>query len=275
MKDPMKYGKASGIALLQKYLPKLSPFKSMYIINNIDEWNKIKGAVGHFVPHRVDYPLGNSRLNVVAGTDQYADVIPELIAKLNDQSPDGVILILPTKNNLVIPPRYEDEGGFTVLFNMGLNVIIELVGRGFDGHEVTQGKACHEKYQIPWNEVLFMRNRKDMLKSNTVQKSHISQEDYQKTRKERIDFLYNSCHYDIDKIEENIPQTYSLIPDNVIVKLLDEVVLELMKNRPMLLQDGLMQFGIQGNIINGEIQPWEMFRPERWLSKGIKLEKER
>ena len=35
---------------------------------------------------------------------------------------------------------YDDEG-FNVLFNMGNNVIIELVGKGFDGHEVTQGLA--------------------------------------------------------------------------------------------------------------------------------------
>lgn len=37
MKDLMKYGKAKGIVLLQKYLPQISPFKSIDIISTIEE----------------------------------------------------------------------------------------------------------------------------------------------------------------------------------------------------------------------------------------------
>ena len=40
MRDPMKYGKAKGIVLLQKYLPKVTPFKDIDIINTLDEWEQ-------------------------------------------------------------------------------------------------------------------------------------------------------------------------------------------------------------------------------------------
>lgn len=273
MRDPMKYGKAKGIVLLQKYLPKISPFKSIDIVSNIDEWNAIKDRFGEFVPNRVDYPIGQPRRNAIAGTNGLASGMPSLIESVNKQSPNGVVLLLPTKENVIVPPRYEDDGGFNVLFNMGRNVIIELVGKGFDGHEVTQGLANHERYQIPWNEVLFMRDRRDMLKSPTVQKSHVTPESYEKQRQARIKFLHEVIGYDLETVKNNVPETYSLISDNTIKILLDDVVLELMKKRQMILRDGLTRFGVQGNIIDGNIQPWEIFRAERLVTKDIEMEK--
>lgn len=273
MKDPMRYGKAKGIVLLQKYLPKLSPFKSIDIVSNIDEWNAVKDKFGDFVPNRVDYPIGESKRNAIAGTNGFTSEMPSLIESVNNQSPNGVVLLLPTKENIIVPPRYEDDGGFNVLFNMGSNVIIELVGKGFDGHEVTQGLANHERYQIPWNEVLFIRSRKDMIKSSTVQKSHVNPDDYKKQRQARVKFLHEVVGYDLETIEKNIPETYSFISDNTIKTLLDDVVFELMKKKELILRDGLTRFGVQGNIIDGNIQPWEIFRPERLVTKDIELER--
>ena len=40
MKDLMKYGKAKGIVLLQKYLPQISPFKSVDIVFTC-EWRYV------------------------------------------------------------------------------------------------------------------------------------------------------------------------------------------------------------------------------------------
>lgn len=273
MKDPMRYGKAKGIVLLQKYLPKLSPFKSIDMVSNLEEWNAIKDKFGDFVPNRVDYPIGEPKRNAVAGTNGFTSGMPAMIQRVNEQSPNGVVLLLPTKESVVIPPRYEDEGGFNVLFNMGSSIIIELVGQGFDGHEVTQGLANHERYQIPWEEVLFMRNRKDMLKCGAVQKSHVKPEEYEKQREARVKFLHEVVGYDLAIIEEKIPKTYHLIPDDTIRALLDDVVLELMQQRTKLLNDGLIRFGVQGNLINGTIQPWEIFRAERFITKEIEMER--
>ena len=64
-----------------------------------------------------------------------------------------------------------------------------------------------------------------------------------------------------------------MISDDIIKKLLDDVVLEIMKKRQMILRDGLTRFGVQGNIIDGNIQPWEIFRAERLIPKDIELER--
>ena len=273
MKDLMQYGKAKGIVLLQKYLPKLSPFQSIDMVSNLDEWNAIKDKFGDFVPNRVDYPIGASRKNAIAGTNGFTSGIPELLEKVNTQSENGVVLLLPLKETVEVPPRYEDEGGFNVLFNMGSSILIELVGQGFDGHEVTQRLANHERYVIPWSEVLFIRNRKDMLKNSIVEKSHVKPEEYAKQRQERVKFLHEVVGYDLATIEAKIPQSYRLIPEDTIEALLNDVVLELMQKSGILQRDGLTRFGVQGNIINGTIQPWEIFRGERFMKKQIEMER--
>lgn len=271
MKDPMKYGKAKGIVLLQKYLPQISPFKNVDIVSTIDEWNSVKNKYGDFVAHRVDMPIGDPRKNAVQGTSGFADSIPGLIEKVNEQSPNGVVLLMATKEQAV--HRYENDGGFNVLFNMGENIIIELVGKGFDGHELTQGLAIHERYQIPWDEVLFMRDRTDLLKSGVVGKTRVTQNSYAKQREERIKFLRDICHYDVDKIEEHVPQQYKLVDNDIIKWILDDVVLELMKKQSSLRQDGLKRFGVQGNLLHGRVQPWEIFRAERMVTKDIELDR--
>lgn len=271
MKDLMKYGKAKGIVLLQKYLPQISPFKSVDIVSTLDEWNSVKEKYGECFSHRVDTPIGEPRKNVVQGTSGFASSIPGLIKKANEQSPNGVVLLMATKE----PPvhRYENDGGFNVLFNMDENVIIELVGKGFDGHELTQGLAVHERYQIPWDEVLFMRDRIDLLKNPSVIKARVTSNAYEKQRNERIQFLRDICHYDIDKIEEQVPQQYKLIDNNIIKGILDNIVLELMKKQTSLKQDGLKRFCVQGNLLHGKVQPWEVFRAERMVTRDIDIER--
>ena len=271
MKDLMKYGKAKGIVLLQKYLPQISPFKSVDIVSTIDEWNAVKEKYGDFVAHRVDMPIGDPRKNVVQGTSGFSNSIPGLIKKVNEQSPNGVVLLMATKEQAV--HRYENDGGFNILFNMGENIIIELLGKGFDGHELTQGLAIHERYQVPWDEILFMRDRIDLLKSPTVGKARVTPDCYAKQRNERVKFLRDICHYDIDKIEEHVPQQYKLIDNDIIKGILDDVVLELIKKQTSLRQDGLKRFGVQGNLLHGRAQPWEIFRAERMVTRDIDIER--
>ena len=270
MKDLMKYGKAKGIVLLQKYLPQISPFKSIDIISTIEEWDSVQDKYGEFSIHRVDMPIGEPKRNAVAGTSGFSDSIPGLIKIVNEKSPHGVVLVMATKEPAV--HRYENDGGFNVLFNMGESVVIELVGKGFDGHELTQGLAIHERYRIPWDEVLFMRDRMDLLKSPTVEKARITPECYEKQRKERVRFL-QECGYDIEKIEEHVPEQYKLVDNDIIKRVLDDVVLELMKQQSALRQDGLKRFGVQGNLLNGRVQPWEIFRAERLVTKDIDLDR--
>ena len=79
--------------------------------------------------------------------------------------------------------------------------------------------------------------------------------------------------YDLATPEAKIPQQYSLVPEDIIEALLNDVVLELMQKSGMLQMDGLTRFGVQGNIINETIQPWEIFRGERFMKKQIEMER--
>lgn len=54
--------------------------------------------------------------------------------------------------------------------------------------------------------------------------------------------------------------------------ILDDIIFELYKRNNDLLRDGLKTFNVQGNIVNGNIVPWEIFRPERLIAKEIKKE---
>ena len=271
MRNPMKYGKAKGIVLLQKYLPKISPFEDVKIISTIDEWNAVKDEYGDFISHRVDMPIGTNKKNAVKGTNGFKDSIQGLIEEVNKQGSEGVVLLMRTKE----PPfyRYENDGGFNIFFTLDENIVIELVGKGFDGHELTQGWAMHERYIIPWDEALFIRDRIDMLKNDSVVKARVTPKCYTKQRKERIEFLRNDCHYDIADIEKNVPEQYNLIDNEIIKRIMDDVIFELITKQNLLRQDGLKKFVVQGNLLHGKVQPWEIFRTERWANIANELDR--
>lgn len=272
MNNLMLYGKSKGAFLIKKYLPDLNIFKSLTIIKSIDEWNAVKDKFDDFIAYRIDYPIGSNHSNAISGASGFASSIPEALAKTKKQTPDGVILLMSTKEPAI--PRYKNDGGFNVLFNYGVEIIIEIVGKGFDAHEITQGLAVHERYQIPWNEALFMKNRLDLLKNRFVIKSLVTPQNYAKQRANRIKFLENDCHYDISEFQKCVPEHYSLVSDKIISSILNDVIYELLKKQSELQSDRLNNFGVQGNLVHGCVQPWEIFRTERLLTKQMIKENE-
>lgn len=272
MRNKMIYGKTKGIVLLKKYLPDLYPFQDIDIVGSIEEWNQVKEKYGEILNQRGDTALGDSR-KVKIDTDGYASSVPRLIKEIKAQNPDGVLLCMKPKDGAI--PRYEDDGGFNILFNMNDSIIIELVGKGFDGHELTR-VGMHERYQIPWDEVLFVRDKSDLTKNKMVQTYLIEQEAYKKTRENRIEFLkgqYPDCDPSI--IEENVPEEYNPVSDEIVKSILDDVILKLMEQKSSLSMDGLRRFGVQGNFIRGKVQPWEIFRAERMVTRSEDLERDK
>lgn len=264
MKDLTKYRKASGMLLLNKYLPKVTPIMHMDIVESLEEWEAVKDKYRGSSVHRTDVPFGKPvPKNEVSSTNGFASEMPELLDRVKEQSPDGVVLLMATKEPVC--PRYLYDGGFSVMFALGEDIAIELVGRAFDGHEVTQGLAVHEQYILPWDEVLFIKSRADLTRNRRVVAYLVSDEQYAKQRAERVDFLTKSCKYDAKLVEANVPKRVAPLSERLIRRLLDDIVLELMKQQTVLARNGLKRFGVQGNFVNGKVQPWEIFRMERWL----------
>lgn len=267
MKNVMDYGKARGMALVKEYLPQLNPFQCMDVVGTLEEWEQVKGKYGSTMIHRIDYPIGHAqvRQNAVQGTNGLVESIPELIARVQAQGNSGVVLISQTV--FPPPPRYLYLGGFNILFRMGAEVALELVGKAFDGHELTQGLGYHERYVINWDDIPFVTSRADLVREGTA-KVWTTAEDYQHQRRARVRFLAEECHFPLEKVEANVPESVPLLNNEALRLLLEDIVMELRGQQSVLEHNGLTLFGVQGNVVEHEgqivIQPWEIFRPERW-----------
>lgn len=263
----MNYGKARGMALVKKYLPGLNPFQYIDVVGTLEEWELVRSRYGRTMIHRIDYPIGHAQVkqNAVQGTNGLVESIPELISAVRRQGDSGVVLI--AQSFYPPPPRYLYAGGFNILFCVGDHVAIELVGQSFDGHELTQGLACHERYRLNWDDIPFVLNRSDLVRYSTL-KSWATVEEYIVQRRERVEFLTTECHFPRDVVETSVPKLLPLLDDEVLRRLLDNVVIELRGQRFKLERDNMMMFGVQGNVVENDgqiqIQPWEIFRPERW-----------
>lgn len=267
MKNVMNYGKAQGMTLVGRYLPKINPFQYMDAVRTLEEWEQVRSKYGATMIHRIDYPIGHAQVkkNATQGTNGLAESIPELIATVQAQSDVGVVLVVQT--TFPTPPRYLYLGGFNILFRMGIDITIELVGKAFDGHELTQGWGYHERYSVNWDDLPFATSRADLARLSTS-RALVTAEQYQGLRQARMQFLTKECHYLPNTVEANVPRSLILLSNDALRLLLDDVVMELCGRRALMEHDGLTMFGVQGNVVEYNdqifIQPWEIFRPERW-----------
>ena len=157
--------------------------------------------------------------------------------------------------------RVDTAGAFCIDANIGGMVHIGYTGICFDCRELTKGKAEHETWQIPWNEI-----------SCVTSKNHrrfyiqtISQEAYQATAIERMKFLIKEYPERKDEIIEKMPKKYQGVEPKIMDNLIEEVLIPLALRKQELLQDGLDKFDVELNILkNGRLIPFEICRPERF-----------
>lgn len=261
--DPKKYGKASGMLLAQRFFRNIFPFHDVVLIRDLKEWEKIKDEYGDNVIHRIDYPIGLSKRNII-DSNGYADSIPHLIEAVRKQSKIGVIMLWKSSKEIV--PRYLATGGFNISFSIDQKIVIELVGQGFDGSDLTQGRALHERYVIDWNAAKMNKDKNDYVPSLDYR---ISGQEYVESAKRRQDILINSCHYAVIDVAEALTvNLYIAPPKSALSQLMREVVVPVVKHDLNFQREGLTEFSVQGNLYvrNGEldIDVWEIFDPKLW-----------
>lgn len=272
--DYKKYGKLRGLLLLLSLLPDVAPISEYIIIRSIEDWEAIKDDWQGFILQRVDWPLDAEKpTSAKYGTSGRPEDIPRLLEMAKKDCPECVLLLMKTKKESVY--RYNNDGGFNVLFDLDPRggVVIELVGRGFDGHELTSGAAVHEQYVIPWKGLSSLektmecnpRDIKEMTKLLSGYNTYaVSPEEYAKQREERSSYLAARCGYDPEIVEGKLPTTYQPLDRELVYDLIEKVVLELYRKSIRLFHEDLLFFGVQGNFANDEVQPWEIFVPNRW-----------
>ena len=262
------YKKCKGIALVDKYLPKLSPLNKMYVINSLEDWEKVEHEFPvQMMTARCDCPKGvNGKLP--NGQTFNRDRVRGYIEEVKSAVPDAVIILEDMKSGS--NERIHTQGGVNLDIQIGDHVYIDYVGPGFDCRELCTGKAAHETWNIPWNEVPFLKDSA-ITKYKT---SEISQEEYVETAKERILFLIKAFPDRKEEILQTMPKRYNGISRQIFRDVREQVIFPLWLQHEQLLKDGLGSFGVEVNIVeDGTLVPMEIEVPDRFKNKNDKGER--
>jgi hypothetical protein len=258
--------KASGVKLIQKYLPHLCVQKQVFSVNTIEEWRQIKDKLPQTVTIRTDNRIGNP-IPEMAGITCEKEKVEEYMKEALGKEKEPYFLCMELEENT--GERINTKGGFLIDATMGGTVKIEHTGPMFDCRELTKGKAAHETWEIPWEDVLFMKgsnHRKWHLKT-------ISQEAYRDTAVERMIYLIGKYKERKQEIMEKMPAKYKEIDPRIMEKLINEVIIPMWLRKEELLKDGLEKFDVELNILaNNRFVPFEICRPERFIYQAKKKE---
>lgn len=256
--------------MAQKYFPDNFPFYHPSIIQTLAEWEAVKEHYGEKMIHRVDYPLGRARRNAVVGTTGLACDVEYYLEQIHAQRANGALLIWQSRHAIV--PRYQNLGGFNIAFSVSKEVIIELVGLGFDGSDLTSGRARHEFYRLPWAKTpTFYPGWSHLGKFSSQHFSIAHDPDgYATSRERRIAMLQASCRYNSHAMSSMVPLDYRAPVSAVMNELFAKIIGPIVTRTASLWHEGLTEFAVQGNIpyrhdgTGWTIEVWEMFCPERW-----------
>ncbi len=256
------YKKCKGIALVDKYLPKLSPLNKMYVINSMEDWEKVENEFPiQMMTARCDCPKGiNGKLP--NGQTFNRDRVRGYIEEVKSAVPDAVIILEDMKSGS--NERIHTQGGVNLDIQIGDHVYMDYVGPGFDCRELCIGKAVHETWNIPWEEVPFMKDSA-IQKYKTME---VSQREYIETAKERALFLIKAFPDRKDEILETIPKRYNGISRQIFRDVREQVIFPLWLQHEQLSKDGLRSFGVEVNIVeDGTLVPMEIQVPDRFKEK--------
>lgn len=256
-KEKMKnYYRTSDMINLIDFFPNLSPVKDLTIVENIKEYQENKFFFDSFKQNRVDTIKGKKPIMSIENAGK-SNGFYETIVKVKKIDEDGVLVLF----NIESEPteRYERYAGISLGIDVGESIYIDAVSQGFDGREVSKSICTHERYYIPWFDL-----RKITIENfKQYQTYMISQEDYLKTREERIKFL-KSIGLNEDVFSKYIPIDYKPIPDFIWKNIIIDVLKTLEKIEEDLISSGFTHFAISGHTEGKKWAPWGMFDKSRY-----------
>ena len=253
------YKKCKGIALVDRYLPKLSPLNKMYVIDSLEDWEKVENEFPvHMMTARCDCKKGvNGKLP--NGQTFNRDRVRGYIEEVKSAVPSAVIILEDMKEGS--NERIHTQGGVTLDIQIGDHIYMDYVGPSFDCRELCVGKAVHESWNIPWEKVPFMKDSA-IKEYRTIQ---ISQKEYVETAKERMLFLIKAFPDRKDEILETMPKRYNGISRQIFRDVREQVIFPLWLQHEQLSRDGLNSFGVEINIVeDGTLVPMEIQVPDRF-----------
>ena len=262
------YKKCKGITLIGKYLPDLNPINKMYIINTEEEWEIVKKEFpAQMMTVRCDCTRGIEGALPEGQTFERIRV-NGYIRNVKSLVPDAVIILESMK--IGTNERIRTNGGFNLDVRIGSNIYIDYVGPCFDCGILCRGKGCHESWNIPWQDIPF-------LKDNSVKKyslGKINQTQYMETAKNRIKFLVEAYPDREDEIFSIMPKEYNGIKISTFRSMIENVVIPFYLKHEQLARDGLSHFGVELNVLEDDrLVPFEIAVPERFNENVIQKDR--
>lgn len=261
IKEISKYGKAKGFLLAKRY--KLPTFSNFFIVENEDEIETLLDTYKdqNYFCMRSDTKIGDTPIGV-GGQNGNRETIFEYIRKVrqksNELNSSGVAIIYWNDGNFC--PTYKIEGSFYLDYRTQKELIIDYIGKGWDGSYLSHGSACHETYSIPWKDVLFL----DDNNRRQYRKKLVSKSEYDDLRENRInDLVKKGIPREI--AESSIPYKYNEINNEYFRQIINQVIIPMYDSKE--LQRYYKEYIPIVQIENGKIIVPEVILPERLKEK--------
>lgn len=251
----LKYYRTSDMLNLLIYFPEVSPIRNLTIVESVEDFISNKEYIDTLDSNRVDSLKGKKILEI-ENSGRKEDFF-ETMKKIKEEDSDGVLVLFNVEGTP--SERYERYAGISVGVEVGNCVYIDAVGKGFDGREVSKSICCHERYSIPWFKLrgICVENFK------SYRTYLINDEDYSKTRSERVTFL-KSVGYNEEDFEKVIPMSYEEIPDFIWQHVIEGILKRLERKEDELICAGFKTFAISGHTEGKRFAPWQMFDKGRY-----------
>lgn len=151
------------------------------------------------------------------------------------------------------------KGAFNIHVDLNENIYMDYVGPSFDASDITKGKATHEAWKIPYDEVLFL-NSKNINNYKIFEISNLAFNDCWNDRKKIMLKEHPNRKKEIARLENHF-QKCSI---NILNIVIEEIIFPVVYRQDEFAKYAGKQFGIQLNINNkGKIEVYEINRPER------------
>ena len=251
----LKYHRAKDMVNIMKFFPGLSPVDDLAVILDEEDYLKNKNKLSNLINIRNGNPISELCMKSIPTKELNADPI-EVIKKIKEENKNGVLILFHL--NVKPTERYERYAGISVGISLGNMIYIDAVGKGFDGREVLKGISCHERYRIPWYDI----RKINIDNFNDYNYYIVNDEEYQKSRIERINYLI-SCGIDKNVLEEKIPKKYKKIPNFIWFDIIKNIIKVLEKDEDYLRECSFLEFNLSGHTEGKRFRPWQMVDDKR------------
>lgn len=254
------YGKISGLLLAHRHHLPVPNF--FWICSFKDCSCNLPKSKNKYLC-RPDAPRGKGN-NLPRGRDLAEHEIPLFFKEVTKICSEAIILIFQHPSLSLTGsyiPRYQADGGATILINKEEDVTIEFVGKGFDVGDITRGKTVHTSLSIPIAYV-FERYRhlyRNNLKGIVGNRFDITSELYNISRTKRITELKSDIG-EKHSFENDIPLVENTLSYKQFKTIFTECVEPIiLSNDPVLNHI----FGIMMNIYKGHLYIFEIWNSSR------------